>query len=331
MPEKYLICNPRRQFFYPGTNIPLAGGKVFTYEAGTTTKATTYTDHTGLTPNTNPIILDAWGQCDIWLDPTTPVSLAPLPTGPIGPQGPPGIPGPPGATGNAAEFSITVDIPSATVYNGLYDRTLAQPIYLELVPTQGANIITFPVMIAINYHYAAVPYATNAGNFVISWGPPIIPIPVSFYTIANAMLEATEDEVQIFPDQIGNVLLTAYGAIGAADKPLTLSFDQPIDGAAILTAFVQDAGTGYVIGDTGTIDGGDNNATYVIDTVGGGGEVLTFTVTFGGTAYVTTGSNPTTTVTGVGTGLTLNIYSALDVSGTLRVTTFFRKINLILP
>jgi hypothetical protein len=330
MAEKFIAPIPRQKFFDEDGN-PLAGGKVFTYEAGTTTKATTWTDHTGLTPNTNPIILDANGECDIWFPPATPVTVTPNPPGPPGPEGPPGPPGPPGATGNTAEFSNTVDIASATVYDGLYDRTLAQPIYVVILPSQGANVIAFPVMIAINYHYAAVPYATNGGNFVISWGPPIIPIPVSFYTITNAMLEGTDDEVQIFPDQIGNVLLTAYGAIGAADKPLTLSFDQPIDGAAILTAFVQDAGTGYVIGDTGTIDGGDNNATYVIDTVGGSGEVLTFTVTSGGNSYVTTGSNPTTTVTGVGSGLTLNIYSALDVSGTLRVTVWYRKINLLTP
>ena len=47
--------------------IPLAGGKLFTYAAGTTTKLSTYTDSTGITPNSNPIILDSNGQCDIWL------------------------------------------------------------------------------------------------------------------------------------------------------------------------------------------------------------------------------------------------------------------------
>lgn len=55
----------RQQFNQGG--IPLAGGKLFTYAAGTTTKRATYTDSTGGTPNTNPIILDANGQCDVWL------------------------------------------------------------------------------------------------------------------------------------------------------------------------------------------------------------------------------------------------------------------------
>lgn len=55
----------KQQFNQNG--IPLAGGKLFTYAAGTTTKLTTYTNSTGGTPNTNPILLDANGQCDIWL------------------------------------------------------------------------------------------------------------------------------------------------------------------------------------------------------------------------------------------------------------------------
>jgi hypothetical protein len=47
----------------------LVGGKVFSYAAGTTTKVTTYTDSTGVTPNTNPIILNARGEADIWILP----------------------------------------------------------------------------------------------------------------------------------------------------------------------------------------------------------------------------------------------------------------------
>lgn len=46
---------------------PLAGGKLYTYLAGTTTPQGTFTDETGNTPNTNPIILDSAGRADIWL------------------------------------------------------------------------------------------------------------------------------------------------------------------------------------------------------------------------------------------------------------------------
>ena len=41
---------------------PLVGGLLFTYAGGTTTKTPTYTDSTGTTPNTNPIVLNALGE-----------------------------------------------------------------------------------------------------------------------------------------------------------------------------------------------------------------------------------------------------------------------------
>ena len=61
-----LTPTPKQQFFDDNGN-PLVAGKVFTYAGGTTTPIATFTDQTGLTANTNPIILDASGRCDIWL------------------------------------------------------------------------------------------------------------------------------------------------------------------------------------------------------------------------------------------------------------------------
>jgi hypothetical protein len=43
----------------------LAGGLVYTYEAGTTTLLTTYQDYDGEVPNENPIVLDAAGRATI--------------------------------------------------------------------------------------------------------------------------------------------------------------------------------------------------------------------------------------------------------------------------
>jgi hypothetical protein len=45
----------------------LAGGKVHSFAAGTTTPKTTWTDSTGATPNANPVILDSAGRAEIWL------------------------------------------------------------------------------------------------------------------------------------------------------------------------------------------------------------------------------------------------------------------------
>ena len=59
-----------KQRFTDSNGNPLVGGLVFTYAAGTTTKQATYTDSTGATPNTNPVVLDSRGEAAIWLDQT---------------------------------------------------------------------------------------------------------------------------------------------------------------------------------------------------------------------------------------------------------------------
>lgn len=57
---------PFCQFFDANGN-PLAGGKVFTYIAGTTTPQASYTDSTATVANANPVILDSAGRAQIWL------------------------------------------------------------------------------------------------------------------------------------------------------------------------------------------------------------------------------------------------------------------------
>lgn len=53
--------------FIDAAGVPLAGGYLYTYAAGTTTPQATYTDSTASTANSNPIVLDARGEANIWL------------------------------------------------------------------------------------------------------------------------------------------------------------------------------------------------------------------------------------------------------------------------
>jgi len=53
--------------FIDAAGIPLAGGFLYTYAAGTTTPQATYTDSTASTANSNPIVLDSRGEANIWL------------------------------------------------------------------------------------------------------------------------------------------------------------------------------------------------------------------------------------------------------------------------
>ncbi len=60
-----LMPQGKQQFFTAG-GIPLVGGKVYTYAAGTTTPLATYTTAAASTPNTNPVILDSRGEASIF-------------------------------------------------------------------------------------------------------------------------------------------------------------------------------------------------------------------------------------------------------------------------
>jgi hypothetical protein len=67
MPIVNLMPEPYIQFFDATGNVPLAGGKLYAYAPGTTNLKNTYTDSTGNTANSNPVILDASGRASIWL------------------------------------------------------------------------------------------------------------------------------------------------------------------------------------------------------------------------------------------------------------------------
>lgn len=61
--------------FFDSNGVPLAGGRLYTYAAGSTTPETTYTSSTGATANANPIELDSAGRVsgttEVWLTITT--------------------------------------------------------------------------------------------------------------------------------------------------------------------------------------------------------------------------------------------------------------------
>jgi hypothetical protein len=60
--------------FFTNNGVPLAGGLIYTYAAGTTTPVATYTSSSGATPHANPIVLDSGGRVasgEIWLTTTT--------------------------------------------------------------------------------------------------------------------------------------------------------------------------------------------------------------------------------------------------------------------
>ena len=61
-----------RAQFFDGNGNPLAAGLLYTYDSGTTTPKLTWTGPVESVPtqNTNPIVLDSTGSCDLWLSST---------------------------------------------------------------------------------------------------------------------------------------------------------------------------------------------------------------------------------------------------------------------
>jgi hypothetical protein len=57
------------QQFFDNTGLPLNGGLIYTYQAGSTTPLATYTDINGTIANSNPIVLDSSGRLpnEVWL------------------------------------------------------------------------------------------------------------------------------------------------------------------------------------------------------------------------------------------------------------------------
>jgi hypothetical protein len=61
--------------FFDNNGVILTGGKIYTYQAGTTTPLASYTSSSGSTAHTNPIILNSAGRVpsggEIWIVATT--------------------------------------------------------------------------------------------------------------------------------------------------------------------------------------------------------------------------------------------------------------------
>jgi hypothetical protein len=69
MPSVLLSPVGNGQQFFDNNGVPLNGGLIYSYQAGSSTPLTTYTTNNGTVPNTNPIILDSSGRTpqEIWM------------------------------------------------------------------------------------------------------------------------------------------------------------------------------------------------------------------------------------------------------------------------
>lgn len=92
-----VLYTPHFIQFFNDSNAPLAGGKLYTYTAGTTTPKATYTTQAGNIENTNPVILDSQGRAVVFISGSYKFKLTDSNDVPVGPNG--------GITDNITNFS----------------------------------------------------------------------------------------------------------------------------------------------------------------------------------------------------------------------------------
>lgn len=181
--------------FFDASGIAAAGCKLFSYAAGTSTKQNTYTDSTGATPNTNPVILDALGQASVWLDTSLAYKFVLAPANDTDPPASP-IWTTDGVTGPIAQASLQAGASITSAAGGTADA-------LTGAFTPAITVLTNGMMLLVR---AASANATTTPTF----------------TPANGVI-AAKTIVK------GNNLALAAGDIAGAGHWLDLQYDSTLD------------------------------------------------------------------------------------------------------
>jgi hypothetical protein len=176
---------------------------------------------------------------------------------------------------------------------------------VTVIAAPGANKLLLPVAGTIVYTFVTTAYAN-------------VPLPISIYDETQTISGPT-----VLLNQTANTVVgigafynpfDQFSRTNFVNAPLLIS--APALGGPILTSSLNAGGAGYAINDTGTVDdnsGHASGATYRVNTVDGGGGVLTYTITAAGTAYERStlggpcGTTPGGGQPGVGAGFTINV------------------------
>lgn len=222
-----------------------------------------------------------------------------------------------GASGPFSVANVTLSTAQLLALN-------ATPVQLVAAPGAGKVICGLGCFV----FYIAGTHPLGATSFQLNWGATegYTTTGPSFYSAVSGMVGdvhmgpgSTVSPAQDLAQYENQAVL-----IQAADNGLTNG------GVATSAITAGNAGVGYAIGDTGFMDGGNSDCTYIVNTVGGGGNVLTYTITAPGTNYAVSTANTTETggaQPGVGTGLELDILTITQGNGSARVVFYYSVIT----
>lgn len=224
-----------------------------------------------------------------------------------------------------AKPSIT-EILSYTQQIGAADLLAFAGGAIPVVPPPGDGKLILPLAAMLIYNFNSVDFDAAAT------------LTLKYHGDAGFLLSGTN--AQLFGQGASTMLAVPLGLVFDAFKLAASLTNEGIDlvlvsGALALagigTASLTAGGTGYAIGDTGTITTGNADATYRVLTVSGLGAVLTFAITFPGSGYATGAGQATATggaQPGVGINFTVDVLTLVNGDGSLKVTTLYQVIDV---
>lgn len=203
-----ILLQPKPQFC-DANGRPYAGGSIFTYVKGTTTPKTTWKDPGQAATNTNPITLDAAGQCDMWGDGDYQLELH-------------------DAAGTLIWSAPSTTVVSAAMYPAVSAPTVADALNYLGVTSAISGAVAAEATIRANadttiqanldaFITAQVSYDTLAAQTVTDW--------VTYMQIEDANLQAQINTISGAPvTNMQGAQASITIAAGASSGALTLTF-----------------------------------------------------------------------------------------------------------
>ena len=224
-----------------------------------------------------------------------------------------------------AKPSIT-EILSYTQQIGAADLLAFAGGQIPVVPPPGDGKLVWPISCFLVYNFGTVDFRTKP-VLTLVYHADMTPV---FLADLAFLVGSGSSQWAAVPAQTN--LAFPSPTSSAVNEGLDLNL---VSGAFALggvgTASVTAGGTGYAIGDTGTISTGGANATYRVLTVSGLGAVLTFAITAPGSGYTAGAGQATATggaQPGVGINFTVDVLTLVNGDGSLKVTTLYQVIDV---
>lgn len=147
----------------------------------------------------------------------------------------------------------------------------------------------------------------SACNAQVTVTPAALPTPPPGWLPNNSYALNFEivDNANRIPNAIAHLQKATTAGISGALSP-----GSGTQAGVIFISALDDAGTGYAVDDTFTVDGGATLATGHITSIGGGGAVTGIALDLPGTGYTTGTHTATTATSGSGAGMTADISAA---------------------